>query len=415
MNVFSLRPPSNTPAALTEYVETFRGWFGDAYDLDVPLASAAVIAAHRCLSSSDPAWLQIVGSPGSGKTQVLMALAGSAVVVSDITAAGLLSGTPARERTKDATGGLLNELNKSGGELIFKDFTTVLSMPWDKRNMALAGLREAYDQLYVRGLGADGARRLTWAGRIVILSAVTPVWDRHHGVISELGDRFLLLRMNLDSETRATVARQSHANEDDSSPMRQQLRAAADHLLSSAGRNFNKEIFDVDADRVTDELVKLSLLTSWARSGTEYNSRGDPVEAYPAESPARIVRQFKSLFRGCRIIGLEVGPALHIVRRVAYDCIPLARRRVLDVLTATPGASALDVYRALPALGKWKVDRTLTELVMHGMADVTHVRANLSSYRVSPMVATNWLQDASSGKRGEELKSQSLVSPEVAT
>ena len=69
--------------------------------------------------------------------------------------AALLSGTPAKSRAKDASGGLLRKISGSG-VLVVKDFTSILSMNRDTRALLLAALREIYDGHWSRNVGTDG-------------------------------------------------------------------------------------------------------------------------------------------------------------------------------------------------------------------------------------------------------------------
>src|SRR5436305_642239 len=94
---------------LTEAVEVFRHWLHlpDPTPLHAVLAT---VVANR--SPGDPVWLLLVGPPGCGKSELLVPLAGLGDVhmAATLTEASLLSGSPKRERAKDAKGGLLREI-----------------------------------------------------------------------------------------------------------------------------------------------------------------------------------------------------------------------------------------------------------------------------------------------------------------
>src|SRR5262249_55788225 len=145
----------------------------------------------------DPAWLLVVGGSGAAKTETIAAL--GAVTVSTISGeAALLSGTPAKSRAKDATGGLLKDIGPSG-LLAIKDFTSILSMNRDTRALVLAALREIHDGRWFRNVGTDGGRTLRWEGRLIVVGAVTTAWDAAHQVVATMGDRFLLVRLAADA------------------------------------------------------------------------------------------------------------------------------------------------------------------------------------------------------------------------
>jgi hypothetical protein len=80
------------------------------------------------------------------------------------------------------------------------------------RAQIMAALREIYDGCWSREIGADGGRILEWRGRIAVVGAVTTAWDRLHAAVAQMGDRFVLLRMN---STEHPARRRPAANAND--------------------------------------------------------------------------------------------------------------------------------------------------------------------------------------------------------
>ena len=185
------------PYALVDLHERFQDRFGDDYDLDAIDSVLTVAAVEKFDDGSDPLWLLVVGGPGGCKTETVMPLKGAGgLVVSTISStAALLSGTPKRERTKDATGGLLRRRGPDG-LIVLKDVTSILSLNPGMRGEIMAALREVYDGYWSREVGVDGGRVLEWQGRIGVVGAVTTAWDRAHAAVASMGDRFVLIRMD---------------------------------------------------------------------------------------------------------------------------------------------------------------------------------------------------------------------------
>src|SRR5215471_17973963 len=124
----------------------------------------------------------------TGKTGI------GAMVVSTLTSdAALLSGTPKKSKSKNATGGLLRKIGERG-ILAIKDVTSILSMNRDLRITVIGALREIHDGHWVRNVGSDGGLTLEWKGRIVVVGACTTAWDTAHAVIAAMGDRFVTVR-----------------------------------------------------------------------------------------------------------------------------------------------------------------------------------------------------------------------------
>ena len=102
--------PADISGALAAVQDAYLQWFGDDYDLGALNAVLCAAAAEKL--SGDPPWLLLVGGSGAPKTETLMPLRGAgARVISTVTGeAALLSASPARDRKKKATGGLLREM-----------------------------------------------------------------------------------------------------------------------------------------------------------------------------------------------------------------------------------------------------------------------------------------------------------------
>src|SRR5437764_236264 len=59
----------------------------------------------------------------------------------------------------------------------------------------LGALREVYDGSWSRDVGADGGRHIEWQGKAAVIAGCTTAIDSAHGVMSVMGERFLLVRM----------------------------------------------------------------------------------------------------------------------------------------------------------------------------------------------------------------------------
>jgi hypothetical protein len=123
--------------ALTDALKVFGHWLYLADAAPVLVTAAAVVAN---LAEGDPVWLLLVGPPSGGKTEILSSLIRLPYIVpaATLTEAALLSGTPKREKTAGATGGLLRRVGDFG-ILLAKDFTSVLA----QNRASFAGMREA--------------------------------------------------------------------------------------------------------------------------------------------------------------------------------------------------------------------------------------------------------------------------------
>lgn len=352
-------PPSEV-VTLAQCEDTYRKWMSAAYDMSVVHANLAARAAHDL--EGEPVWLLTVAGSASGKTEGIAPLAATpgAVMVSEISSAGaLLSGTSSSERSKDATGGLLNQIGASG-TLILKDFTTILSKSSDSRNEVLAALREVYDGSWKRVVGTDGGKTLSWAGRISLLGATTTTYDRHSSVIAVMGDRFALIRMDsrVDRRIRGLQALMNTGHE---ALMREELSKAAAGVI--AGMDRNPAPLD-DAEKAV--LFYAADYVTMARTPAERDSRQEPIEQNDPESPQRLVKVLQQIMLGGVAIGMSRRDAMLLSLRVAHDTIPPVRRKVLEAVLERPGSATADVVEATQ-IPRTTIDRMLQELALQGL------------------------------------------------
>jgi hypothetical protein len=348
--------------ALARAHTVFQKWLGEDYDLgalDVMLSAAAVEALD-----GDPLWLLLISGSGNAKTETVQALNGVAAhVVSTITSEGaLLSASSRRDRSADSTGGLLRVIGERG-ILAIKDVTTILSMDRNIRGQVLAALREIYDGYWSRNVGTDGGKTLAWRGRIVIIGAVTTAWDTARDVIATMGDRFVLCR--IDSTThRVPSGRKAIGNTGSETIMRGELAAAVADVLAGAADTATPL-----TDNERDTLLAAADLVTLARTGVEFDYRGDVVDAHAPEMPTRFAKQLAQVVRGAAAVGITKDDAMRLAIRCARDSVPPMRLVIIDYLAENPGSTTGKVRIGIDK-PRSTVDRQLQALHMLGVAEV---------------------------------------------
>jgi hypothetical protein len=350
------------PGTLGETHRVFRRWLGKEYDLDAINAVLAAAAVERL--DGDPLWLLVVSGSGNAKTETVQSLgAAGATITSTVTSDGaLLSGSPKREKATDATGGLLRKMGRRG-LLVIKDVTSILAMNRDARGMVLAALREVHDGRWQRNVGTDGGRTLTWEGRIAIIGAVTTAWDRAHDVIASMGDRFVVLRMD-SHKGRIPGGERAIRNTGREDQMRRELGAAAAGALAQVQPDQAIHLTDDERTRILSAANVVTL----ARTGVDYDYRGDVVDAHAPEMPTRFAKQLTQVLRGAVAVGMDRPNALRLAIRCARDSMPPLRLAILDDVAMFPGTHTKDVRRRL-SKPRATIDRQLQSLHMLGVLD----------------------------------------------
>lgn len=365
-NAGSLPLPDAERVTVAEAKATFTRWLGASYDTDAMLACASIAA---CLYlDGDTPWLLVVSGSGFTKTETVSALAGmGAHITSTITSEGaLLSATSRRERSPNATGGLLRTVGDAG-VLVIKDVTSILSMGRELRASVLAALREVADGLWERNVGTDGGQTLTWSGRCVTVGAVTTAWDKHYQVVAEMGDRFLLVRMDSNNaDSRGSAGRQSLRMTSRETDMRGELRGAIAGLLAG----MDAERCDALTDAEEDLLVSVADHVARCRTAVERDYQGKPEWAHALEAPTRLAKYLWQMVRGALAIGVGRDEALRLAVRVAGDSMPQVRLDVLLKVQEVPEQTSWQ-YAKLLQLPRTTVDRTLQELHLLGAVEVS--------------------------------------------
>ena len=102
-------------------------------------------------------------------------------------------------------------------------------------------------------------------------------------------------------------------------------------------------------DEETDRLLAAADLVTLARTGVEYDYRGDVIDAHAPEMPTRFAKQLTQIVRGAVAVGMNRADALRLAIRCARDSMPPLRLAIIDDLAAHPG---LDPDRGAQAAGE---------------------------------------------------------------
>jgi hypothetical protein len=382
-------PPASAepiaPSTVAQTIDTFRRWL----HLDDPTsvyAVAATLVANR--APGDPVWLLLVCAPSTGKTELLSAATRLPWVIpaAKVTEASLLSGTSRRERVTGATGGLLRQVGDFGC-LLCKDFTSVLAQNSDARAEAMAALREVYDGEWHRPVGTDGGRVLSWRGKCGLVGGVTPALDQFGQVISALGDRFVLLRMpdaNVDDFGAAALR---HGEQEQQ--MRAELREALGGLVEHA------DISRVNRPRTEPErrrLIRLAAYTARSRTAIVRDGYHHDVLYLPqVEGPGRLVKAFARLLGGLEAIGCDQDVAWKTLTRIAVDCVPALRTKVIRELVKRPTRVRTSEIALATGLVTKTASRYLEDLSILRLAERT--KQSTADNAPDLWEASSWLRD----------------------
>jgi hypothetical protein len=366
------------PRCALEQVEKHFKVLLERGDLEVLRAVLACYEANRYLGG-DPVWLGAVGGSATGKTETVTGLGRCPGVIVTSTISGepaLLSGTPDKDRAADATGGLLRSLGDNG-VLVLKDFTSILSMNRDKRGQVLAALREIFDGHWDRPIGGEGGRTLEWTGKLGLVMACTTAYDQAHGVISVMGDRFILIRVEDDDPKQSMLAALGIAGQE-----RETREAFASACAGLLGHPPDRPPLEATTDDL-NQLADFANLITQARSPVARDYQGEVVQVMDREGPARFGKQLYALWRACGMLGMDRDAAWRVTARVVRDSLPKLRWRVVEALTvADEELSTRQVAGRIWHPYK-TTKRTLEDLTAHRIVRRRHAAANTDMWRLT--------------------------------
>lgn len=322
------------PLDLEEVLNTFKKWL-ELEETDYIETILATVVSNQI--PGDPVWLFVIGPPGASKTEVLRSfkhLKDRVFITSKLTAQSLISG----KQTKNYDPSLLPKLNNK--VLIIKDFTSILGMRSDEREIIFSDLREAYDGYLDKDFGNIGHRG--YYSHFSLLAGVTPVLDRYISVQQHLGDRFLKIRLT-ESETDSKINK-AIDNEDKQEKMREELANVVKRFYS---QNFN--IKDIGLPKkIQAKFVNLANFVAMCRTTVSRDPYRKNILTYLPEYEVgtRLGIQFAKLgralasIRGKKKIEEE---ELKILKRVGVNTIPKKVKVLLKVLDSQTRLSTSEI------------------------------------------------------------------------
>lgn len=384
----------SAPVTLAELVALYRKWMFVKDDGLIKVA-LATFAANLC--DGDPVWLMIVGGSSSGKTETINPLSALPYgrLVGTLTESSFLSGSPKRDKAKDASGGLLREMG-AFGVMLFKDFTSILSLHHDKRISVLAALREVYDGAWTRDIGTDGGRKLEWRGKMGIIACCTDAIESAHAVSGAMGERFMRYRLQHNDDDQRAMTRQALRRVGRDAQMRTELEEAVTGFFGALEIESAPEpLTEADEDR----LIGIAMLTAKARSVVDRDAKTRDIElTHDAEIPVRLASMLRRVLHGLRVIGVPNAEAWTIIQKVALDSIPKLRAEIIRLVADEIGGGGYEpltakrIEKALKTSAQ-STRRALEELRAHCILDsedATIGNSKVADWKFSELGVALW-------------------------
>ncbi len=334
-------------------IETLQKRFQDVYVLEDPGIIKMIVATILGTQIGDiPIWLMFVAPSGGGKSELISSLydvkfkkTGKKMVypISELTSNTFISGL---QRTGQETS-FLHSMPNIGSIILFKDFTTMLSLSADEKSKIFAQLREIYDGYYSKRTGnGGGEEKHLWTGKIGAIAAATEVIYQNSGTLSSaMGDRFIMYQVA--QPDRKDAARRAMRNKHKITELRDGLKHDMNEYMQYLFENFNKVDLDKhrsDPDYI-ERLIDVADLATKVRSGVFMDFQEKHITFVPSqEMPTRMIEQLSTIGDALYMMG-KLRPEnqenkeysleeedMSFLFKVAFSSIPIKRRMALITL-----------------------------------------------------------------------------------
>jgi hypothetical protein len=239
---------------------------------------------------------------------------------------------------------------------------------------------------------------------LVVIGACTTAWDQAHAVISAMGDRFVLLRMD-STNGRIAAGRKSIGNTGLEATMRAELAKAVAGVINNCNPHLDLSL----TDQETEDLLAAANLVTLARTGVEYDYRGDVIDAHAPEMPTRFGKQLAQIVRGGISIGIARDRALNLALRCARDSMPPLRLLIMEDIAKHPHSTSTDVRKRINK-PRATVDRQLQALHMLEVLDVDEIEDTIAGKPYQ-----RWYYSLADGMEPEALSPKPLPDLSVST
>lgn len=304
----------------------------DLEDPDVVDVIMATYVANNL--STDPLWMHIVGPPSHAKTELLRGFSGhqyqgcdTIYFLSNLTPSTLVSGMPVKKGRPEPS--LVFRLD--GKFVVLKDFTSILSMRSEHQQEIIAQLREMYDGQYSKDFG--NGISINWTGHFGLIGACTPVYDMHYGVVAQMGERFILYR--IDGEDDLGIGKRAQEIVGQEDQMRDDIRTAI-HSFIDRFQDLNDIEIKASGAEINDAIVHLACIVAKGRCPVQRERSGGEVLYKPApEGPARLTKQLMQLGYGLSLVRETYIIDQHILKtlqKVSRDLMPAYRLSAIKFL-----------------------------------------------------------------------------------
>lgn len=336
-------------------IDDLKRIYGDVFIMseeNLMIVEVLVAIALSVHFDGDPIWLMIIGGSSSGKSELI----GTLNKVKWNTAISTLTENTFLSGMKPTGGNETSLLLKIGkrGLITFKDYTSLLSMRSEKKEVIVAQMREIFDGSLVKmtGNGASVRWPLSGKGKINFVLAVTPSIYTKEGESAGMGRRALYFVM--PSQDEKEMCRRQRANANTIDEKREHIQDVFQEYVERMASQKPDDLPELDPI-LADELIDLSIFVTQARTPVERDFKGNLRLVHDKELAMRMYGQIEMLARVIQWMNNGVlSPDHHkLIFKMALDGIPRQRMDVIRVMSEYTRVKASGAAVVLNMTTEW--------------------------------------------------------------
>jgi len=319
----------------------------------------------------DPIWLLIIGGSSSGKSELIGILNKVKFnhPVSSLSENTFLSNMKLGAGKESS---LLHQIG-TNGMITMKDYTSILSMRSEKRELIVSQMREIFDGKLDKLAGNGNNEH--WEGKINWIGAVTDSIFIAEGESAGMGRR--TINYVMPQQDRIKTTRRALANTADITEKRLQIQDAVAEFINHKLATLPKQL-PVLSEDMQEDVIQLGNFTTLARTPTARDFHQTLILVPDAEMPMRVASMFQKIVQiNIHISDDGVLTDAHWKQlcKLAFDSIPKQRIMTLKILAKYPMVTkkgvALELNYPTDTVGMWLEDLNVLGICKRAQGSAT--------------------------------------------
>lgn len=296
----------------------------------------AIVAAH--FIDGEPLWVRFLGPSRSGKTELLRPIAEheDCAEIEALTPASIRGGLKGGSKLLDRLDGRL---------VITKDLAALATQRSEVKTEVFGLFRNIKDGKLTSDFGTEDGHYEQKASFDWIVAATEALIEQQRSLEGLLGQRFIDLRW-VPSDSSAMACRAIENNKELKKSIREDLKEIVQEFIDEAKKVAGESDYEL-SDNERQWLVKVANAAAILRTPVQ-RTRSGAIRALPeVEIATDISQSFSRIALG--LITMDVYPWQLYIRRLAQDCIPSIRKKILyELKNKAQSVTDLELSTQLP-------------------------------------------------------------------